>query len=55
MELAIKGLVFNGSDYSEGKDFIINYTKLPVILELETLASVDKKTVEEQAAKVKFN
>lgn len=51
----LRGLVFNGNDYSEGKAFITNYAQLPVLLELDTLSLVDEKAVEAYAAKVNLS
>lgn len=53
--VVIKGLVFNGSGYNEGKDFITSYSKLPVLLELVTMTHIDEATITQQALKVKLN
>ncbi len=53
--VVIKGMVFNGGDYIEGKAFITNYAKLPILLELDTLPSVDEKAVDALAAQVNLS
>ncbi len=53
--VVIKGLVFNGGDYQEGKTFITHYAKLPILLELDTLPLVNENAVDALAAQVNLS
>ena len=50
--VTIRGLVFNGNGYEEGKEYVEQYSGLPIILELNQLEKVTSDEVARLAQKV---
>ena len=50
--VTIRGLVFNGNGYEEGKEYVAQYSGLPIILELNQLEKVTSDEVARLAQKV---
>lgn len=54
-EIPMLGWVFNGPKNESGKEYILNYTQLPVLLEVEEEPKVDKSMVKKYANQLKEN
>lgn len=54
-EIPMLGWVFNGIKNESGKEFILNYSKLPVLLEVEEESEVNKIMVKKYANQLKQN
>ena len=53
--IPILGWVFNGPKNESGKEFILNHTNLPVLLEIEEEKELDKAVIQKYASQLKSN
>ena len=55
MNIPIKGLIFNGPSVASSEDYILQYSKLPLIAKIPELSAISKQTIREQAERIKLN
>lgn len=53
--IPIKGLIFNGPSVASSEDYILQYSKLPLIAKIPQLNAISKQTIREQAERIKLN
>ena len=53
--IPIKGLIFNGPSVASSEDYILQYSKLPLIAKIPELSAISKQTIREQAERIKLN
>lgn len=51
-KITVLGIIFNGPENSSGEKFILNYTKLPVILRIQQEENFTQEKIEHYAGKV---
>ena len=54
-DIPIKGLIFNGPYVASSEDYILQYSKLPLIAKIPELSAISKQTIREQAERIKLN
>ena len=54
-DIPIKGLIFNGPSVASSEDYILQYSKLPLIAKIPELSAISKQTIREQAERIKLN
>ena len=53
--IPIKGLIFNGPSVASSEEYILQYSKLPLIAKIPELNAISKQTIREQAERIKLN
>ncbi len=54
-DIPIKGLIFNGPSVASSEEYILQYSKLPLIAKIPELSAISKQTIREQAERIKLN